>query len=86
MMIGGVDHVVHLQPQALMQLGLHVHDGSLGPSGLAGIGLMVHITPRWFVRLDGTMTLELETALTGTATVLGFLPSLVGGGTLCGTP
>jgi hypothetical protein len=82
MMLGGVDHVVHFQPQALAQIGLHVHDGSLGPSGLAGLGLMVHVTPVWFVRLDGAMTVELESRLTGTATVLGFLPSLVAGGVL----
>jgi len=82
MMIGGVDHVVHFQPQALAQLGLHVHDGSLGPSGLVGLGLMVHVTPRWFVRLDAAMTVELESRIDGTATVLGFLPSLVGGGML----
>jgi hypothetical protein len=82
MMIGGVNHVVHFQPQALAQVGLHVYDGSLGPSGMIGAGLLVHITPRWFVRLDGAMTVELESRIDGTATVLGFLPSLVGGGLL----
>ena len=59
---------------------MHVHDGSFGPSGLAGIGLLVHATPRWFFRLDGGMTAEIERRVTGDATVLGFLPSLVTGG------
>jgi hypothetical protein len=82
MMIGGVDQVVHFQPQALVQLGAHVNDGSLGPSGRAGLGLLVHLTPRWFVRLDGALTIDLESRQTGSATVLGFLPSLVAGGRL----
>jgi hypothetical protein len=80
MMIGGLGRAIHFQPQAMAQLGIHVHDGSLGPSGLAGLGLMVHATPRWFFRLDGGMTIEIERRVTGTVTVLGFLPSLVTGG------
>jgi len=42
--------------------------------------LLVHATPRWFFRLDGGMTVEIERRVTGNATVLGFLPSLVTGG------
>jgi hypothetical protein len=80
MMIGGFFHAIHFQPQAFLQVGMHVHDGSFGPSGLAGIGLLVHATPRWFFRLDGGMTAEIERRVTGDATVLGFLPSLVTGG------
>jgi hypothetical protein len=82
MMIAGVDRAIHFQPQALMQVGFHVHDDSVGPSGMAGLGLLVHVTPRWFVRLDGAATLEIESRATGSATVLGFLPSLVMGGVL----
>jgi hypothetical protein len=80
MMLGGLKRAIHFEPQALVQAGLHVHDGSVGPSGLAGVGLMVHATPRWFVRLEGGMTVEIERRVTGTVTVLGFLPSLVTGG------
>ena len=80
MMIGGLGRPIHFEPQALAQFGLHVHDGSFGPSGLAGVGLLVHATPRWFFRLDGGMTVEVERRVTGTVTVLGFLPSLVTGG------
>jgi hypothetical protein len=80
MMIGGVGRAIHFEPQALVQAGIHVHDGSFGPSGLAGVGLLVHATPRWFVRLDGGMTVEIERRVTGTVTVLGFLPALVTGG------
>lgn len=80
MMITGFGHAIHFQPQALLQAGMHVHDGSFGPSGLAGIGLMVHATPRWFFRLEGGMTVEVERRVTGTVMVLGFLPALVTGG------
>ena len=80
MMIGGVGRAIHFQPQALLQAGIHVHDGSFGPSALAGLGLLVHATPRWFVRLDGGMTYEIERRVTGTTSVLGFLPALVTGG------
>jgi len=80
MLIGSLQHAIHFEPQAFLQAGIHVHDGSVGPSGLGGIGLMVHATPRWFVRLEGGMTLEVERRVTGTVTVLGFLPSLVTGG------
>lgn len=80
MMISGFGHAIHFQPQALLQGGLHIHDGSYGPSGLVGIGLLVHATPRWFFRLEGGMTLEAERRVTGTVAVLGFLPALVTGG------
>jgi hypothetical protein len=81
MIISGLNnHAIHFQPQALLQAGMHVHDGSFGPSGLVGLGLLVHATPRWFFRLDGGMTVEVEQRVTGTVTVLGFLPSLVTGG------
>ena len=60
MMIGGFFHAIHFQPQAFLQVGMHVHDGSFGPSGLTGIGLLVHATPRWFFRVDGGMTAEIR--------------------------
>ena len=80
MMIGGLGRAIHFQPQAMAQAGIHFHGGSFGPSGLAGLGLMVNATPRWFFRLDGGMTVEVERRVTGTVTVVGFLPSLVTGG------
>jgi hypothetical protein len=63
-----------------VQGGIHSHDGAIGPSGLAGLGLMIHATPRWFFRLEGCVTVEIERRVTGTTTVVGFLPSLVTGG------
>ncbi|HET6146933.1 MAG TPA: hypothetical protein VFH68_05335 [Polyangia bacterium] len=80
MMIAGIHRSIHFEPQALLQAGIHVHDGSIGPSGLAGLGLMIHATPRWFFRLEGGVTVEVERRVTGTTTVVGFLPSLVTGG------
>ena len=80
MMIAGLHRSIHFEPQALVQAGIHVHDGSIGPSGLAGLGLMIHATPRWFFRLEGGVTVEIERRVTGTTTVVGFLPSLVTGG------
>ena len=80
MMIAGLHRSIHFEPQALVQAGVHSHDGSIGPSGLAGLGLMIHATPRWFFRLEGGVTVEIERRVTGTTTVVGFLPSLVTGG------
>jgi len=80
MMIAGLRRSIHFEPQALVQGGVHSHDGAIGPSGLAGVGLMIHATPRWFFRLEGGVTVEIERRVTGTTTVVGFLPSLVTGG------
>jgi hypothetical protein len=82
MVVGGMSRSIHFQPQALLQLGMHVEGDHVGPSGVAGIGLLVNATAHTFVRLDGAMTLEREARLTGPAMVLGFLPSLVVGGIL----
>jgi hypothetical protein len=82
MMMAAIDQAVHFQPQALLQAGMHLHEGSLGPSMLTGLGLLVHVTTRLFVRLDGAVTLEIEERASGATTLIGFLPSLVLGGTL----
>jgi len=76
MMMAAIDHPVHFQPQALLQAGMHLHEGSLGPSMLTGVGLLVHVTTRVFVRLDGAVTLEIEERAGGPTTLVGFLPSL----------
>jgi len=81
-MMSGVSSAVHFQPQALLQVGLHVHEGNVGPSGITGVGLLVSITPRLFVRLDGALSLDVEARSQGTTWALGFLPSLVVGGAL----
>jgi hypothetical protein len=82
MVLGGVNRAIHFQPQALLQGGLHVEGSTVGPSGIAGFGLLVHATRHAFVRLDGAMTVEREARVTGSTTVVGFLPSLVVGGIL----
>ena len=82
MMVGGLGSAIHFQPQALLQAGLHAHEGNVGPSALGGIGLLVHATDRLFVRLDGAVSLDLEARSAGTVAAFGFLPSLVVGGAL----
>lgn len=82
LMVSGLGTVVHFQPQILVQGGLHAFEGDVGPSGLAGLGLLVHGTSRFFVRLDGAVSLDMESRTTGTVAAIGFLPSLVAGGVL----
>ena len=52
LMIGGLGGAVHFEPQAFLHAGMHVHDGDVGPSGDAGLGLLVYLMPKLFVRVD----------------------------------
>jgi hypothetical protein len=82
LMIGGLGGAVHFEPQAFIHAGMHVHDGDVGPSGDAGLGLLVYLMPRLFVRLDAAIVYEREDRTGGAVNVWGTLPSLGVGGTL----
>jgi len=82
LMVGGLGGVVHFEPQAFLHAGIHDNGGEIGPSSDAGLGFLVFLTPRFFVRLDAAVTLEFESRSGTTIGVWGVLPSLGAGGTL----
>jgi outer membrane beta-barrel protein len=82
LMVGGLGGAIHFEPQAFVHAGMHAHDGDVGPSGDFGLGLLVFLTPKMFVRIDTAIVYERETR-SGTAVgVWGTLPSIAVGGTL----
>ena len=81
-MVGGVGGVLHFEPQVFARGGLHVHDGDTGPSADAGLGLLVFVMPKLFVRIDTSLVYEREQRSGGGVSVWGILPSIGVGGTL----
>jgi hypothetical protein len=82
LMIGGLGGAIHFEPQAFVHIGGHAHDGDAGPSGDGGLGLLVFLTPKMFVRIDAAIVYEREDRSGQTVAVWGTLPSLGVGGTL----
>ena len=82
LMIGGLGGAIHFEPQAFVHIGGHAHDGDAGPSGDGGLGLLVFLTPKMFVRIDAAIVYEREDRSGQTVAVWGTLPSLGMGGTL----
>jgi hypothetical protein len=82
LMIGGLGGAIHFEPQAFIHAGGHAHDGDAGPSGDAGLGLLVFLRPKLFVRLDAAIIYEREDRSGQSVAVWGTLPSLAVGGTL----
>ena len=82
LMVGGLGGVVHFEPQAFLHAGIHDNGGEIGPSSDAGLGFLVFLTPRFFVRVDAAVTLDFESRSGTTIGVWGALPSLGAGGTL----
>ncbi len=82
LMVGGLGGVVHFEPQAFLHAGIHDNGGEIGPSTDAGLGFLVFLTPRFFVRLDAAVTLDFESRSGTTIGVWGALPALGAGGTL----
>jgi len=82
LMIGGLGGAIHFEPQAFLHIGGHAHDGDAGPSGDGGLGLLVFLTPKMFVRIDAAIVYEREDRSGQTVAVWGTLPSLGMGGTL----
>ena len=82
LMVGGLGTAIHFEPQAFAHVGVHDHDGDVGPSGDAGLGFLVFLTPRLFTRIDASIVFEREQRSGIDVSVWGVLPSLSFGGTL----
>jgi hypothetical protein len=82
LMIGGLGGAIHFEPQAFMHVGGHAHDRDAGLSGDGGLGLLVFLRPKVFVRLDAAIVYEREDRSGQSVSVWGTLPSLAVGGTL----
>jgi hypothetical protein len=82
LMVGGMGSAIHFEPQAFIHAGLHAYDGDVGPSSDLGLGLLVFLMPKMFIRIDAAIVYEREDR-SGTAVgVWGTLPSFAFGGTL----
>jgi hypothetical protein len=82
LMVGGLGGVIHFEPQAFVHGGFHDNGGEVGPSTDFGLGFLVFLMPRVFLRADVAVTLEWESRSGKTATVWGTLPALSLGGML----
>jgi hypothetical protein len=82
LMVGGLGGVIHFEPQAFLHGGFHDNGGEVGPSADFGLGFLVYLMPRMFLRADVSVTLDWEERSGKTATVWGTLPALSVGGML----
>jgi hypothetical protein len=82
LLVGGALNAIHLEPQAFVHAGMHVHDGDTGFSSDAGLGLLVYLTPQLFSRIDVALLFEREERSGATVSVWGALPALSFGGIL----
>jgi hypothetical protein len=82
LMVGGLGGVIHFEPQAFLHAGIHDNAGEVGPSSDAGLGFLVFLTSKLFVRVDAAVTLDFESRSGTTIGVWGALPALSAGGTL----
>jgi hypothetical protein len=81
-MVGGLSGVLHFEPQVFARGGMHVHDGDVGPSADAGLGLLMFVTPKLFARIDTSVVFEREQRSGNPVSVWGILPAIGVGGTL----
>jgi len=82
LMIGGLGGAIHFEPQAFVHAGVHAYDGDAGPSGDFGLGLLVFLMPKMFLRIDAAIVYEREDRSGSPVSVWGTLPSFAFGGTL----
>ena len=82
LMVGGLGGVIHFEPQAFVHGGVHDNGGEVGPSADFGLGFLVYLMPRVFLRADVAVTLDWEERSGATKTVWGTLPALSVGGML----
>jgi hypothetical protein len=76
LMVGGLGGVIHFEPQAFLHAGVHDNGGEIGPSADFGLGFLVYLMPRMFLRADVAVTLDWELRSGATKTVWGTLPAL----------
>ena len=81
-MVGGMGSAIHFEPQAFIHAGVHAYDGDVGPSSDLGLGLLVFLTPKLFMRIDAAIVYEREDSSGSSVGVWGTLPTLAVGGTL----
>jgi outer membrane beta-barrel protein len=74
--------IIHFEPQLFAHAGIHDYGGDVQPSGDAGLGLLVFLTPRLFTRVDVAVTLDRESRSEQNIAVWGALPALTLGGVL----
>ena len=74
--VGGLDGVLHVEPQVFARGGLHMHDNDTGPSADVGLGLLVFLTPKLFARIDASLVYEREQRSGNVVSVWGVLPSI----------
>jgi hypothetical protein len=82
LMVGGMGSAIHFEPQAFIHAGLHAYDGDVGPSSDLGLGLLVFLTPKVFMRIDAAIVYEREDRSGTAVSVWGTLPSISVGATL----
>lgn len=85
LLVGGLGGVIHFEPQAFVHGGIHDNSGDVGPSADFGLGFLVFLMPRLFVRADVPVTLDWEYRYSRTVTVFGTAPTLSVGGFVGGT-
>jgi hypothetical protein len=81
-LVGGLGGAIHFEPQAFVHAGMHIHHDDIGPSGDAGLGFLVFLTPKLFVRIDAAIVYEREDRSGQSVAVWGTLPSIAVGGAL----
>ena len=82
LVVGGLGGVIHFEPQAFVHGGIHDYGGDVGPSADFGLGFLVFLLPRLFLRADVSVTLDWESRSGRTVTVWGTAPALSVGGML----
>jgi hypothetical protein len=82
LIVGGLGGVIHFEPQAFVHGGIHDNGGDVGPSADFGLGFLVFLLPRMFMRADVSVTLDWESRSGRTVTVWGTAPALSVGGML----
>ena len=83
LMVGGLGAAIHFEPQAFAHFGVHDHDGDVGPSGDAGLGFLVFLTPAPVHANRRRQSSSSASRRSGTdVSVWGVLPSFSFGGTL----
>ena len=82
LVVGGLDGVLHFEPQVFARGGLHMYDGDTGPSADVGLGVLVFVTPKLFARIDTSLVYEREQRSGNVVSVWGVLPSIGVGTTL----